>query len=72
LHTKKRKSKDSKELCPVCDFDLYLDSEFSRKIGLIDKHKHITGWMCPKCNSEFDSSSKIVYIYGEDYVRGEA
>ena len=72
LHTKKRKNKDSKDPCPVCDFNLYLDSEFTRRIGLLGKHKEITGWMCPKCNSEFDSSNKIVYIYGENYEQGEA
>ena len=72
LHTKKRKNENLKDPCPVCDFNLYLDSDFTKKIGLLDKNKDVTGWMCPKCNSEFDSSNEIVYIYGEDYERGDA
>ncbi len=71
LHTKKHQAKNE-ELCKVCDYNLYLDSEFTRKIGLLDKNKDIIGWMCPKCNSEFDYNNGIVYIYGENYEQGEA
>ena len=69
LHIRKRKGKD---LCPVCDYNLYFNKEYTKRIGLLDKDKEITGWMCPKCNSEFDFNNKIVYIYGEKYARGEA
>ena len=72
LHTKKRKNENLKDPCPVCDFNLYLDSDFTKKIGLLDKNKDVTGWMCPKCNSEFDYNNGIVYIYGENYEQGEA
>ena len=69
LHTKKSRPKD---LCPVCDSNLYLNKDFTTRIGLIDKHKEITGWMCPKCSSEFDLKDNIVYIYGENSIQGKA
>ena len=69
LHTKKSKLKD---LCPICDKNLYLDSNYTQRIGLIDKDREVTGWICPECDSEFDLNDNIVYIYGENYEQGEA
>ena len=69
LHTKRSKPKD---LCPICDKDLYLNEEFTRRIGLIDSDKEVTGWICPKCKSEFDINNIIVYIYGENSIQGKA
>ena len=67
--TKKSKLKD---LCPICDKNLYLNDDFTKRIGLIDKHKEVTGWVCPECSSEFDLKDNIVYIYGEDSIQGKA
>ena len=67
--TKKNKAKD---ICPICDKNLYLDSNFTKRIGLIDKDKEVTGWICPECSSEFDLNNNIVYIYGENSAQGEA
>ena len=69
LHTKKKKPKD---LCPICDKNLYLNSDFTKRIGLIDSDKEVTGWICPGCSSEFDLNDNIVYIYGENSIQGEA
>ena len=67
--TKKSRPKD---LCPVCDSNLYLNNDFTTRIGLIDKHKEVTGWICPECSSEFDLNNNILYIYGEDSIQGKA
>ena len=69
LRTKKRSPKD---LCPICDKNLYLNKDFTKRIGLIDSDKCVTGWICPKCNSEFDLNDNIVYIYGENSIQGKA
>ena len=69
LRTKKKKAKDP---CPICDKDLHLTSNFTKRIGLIDKDREVTGWICPECDSEFDLNDNIVYIYGENSIQGKA
>ena len=69
LRTKKKKPKDP---CPICDKDLHLTSNFTKRIGLIDGDKEVTGWICPECDSEFDLNDNIVYIYGENSIQGKA
>ena len=68
-HIKKSKPKD---LCPICDSNLYYNNEVTKRIGLLDVHREVTGWICPKCNSEFDLKDNIVYIYGENSAQGNA
>ena len=69
LHTKKKKPKD---LCPICDKNLYLNNDYTQRIGLIDSDRKVTGWICPECDSEFDLNNNIVYIYGENSIQGKA
>ena len=66
--TKKKKAKDP---CPICDAELYLNSEFTQRIGWVDENK-VVGWICPTCSSEFDKHDNIVYIYGENSIQGKA
>jgi RNase P subunit RPR2 len=68
-HIKKGKPKD---LCQICDSNLYFNNEVTKRIGLLDSHREITGWICPKCGSEFDLKDNIVYIYGENSIQGKA
>ena len=69
LRTKKKKPKD---LCPICDKNLYLNSDFTQRIGLIDSEREVTGWICPECSSEIDLNDNIEYIYGENSIQGKA
>ena len=69
LRTKKKKPKDP---CPICDKNLYLNSDFTQRIGLINKDREVTGWVCPECSSEFDLNDNIFYIYGENSIQGKA
>ena len=69
LLTKKSKPQD---LCKICDSNLYYNKKVTKRIGLLDVHREITGWICPKCNSEFDLEDNIVYIYGENSAQGKA
>ena len=61
-----------KDLCEVCDFDLYHNDRFTKRVGMVGSGKKVTGWMCPNCESEFDFDNKIVYIYGQNSVKGDA
>ena len=69
LRTKENKPKD---LCPICDKNLYLNNDYTQRIGLIDSDRKVTGWFCPECDSEFDLNNNIVYIYGENSIQGKA
>ena len=68
-HIKKSKPQD---LCKICDSNLYYDKKVTKRIGLLDAHREITGWICPQCSSEFDLNDNIVYIYGENSIQGKA
>lgn len=67
----KKQSRD-KDPCPVCDYDLYFDSDATKRIGIINVKRQVLGWICPECDSEFDLDDNIVYIYGEDSIQGKA
>ena len=69
LRTKRSSHKD---LCPICEGNLYLNEDLTKRIGLLDSNRKVTGWICPKCNSEFDLKDNIVYIYGENSIQGKA
>ena len=72
LHTKKSKVMQKQDLCPVCDFNLYFNSKYTQRIGVLDGTKDVIGWICPECASEFDKNNNILYIYGEDSIQGDA
>ena len=61
-----------KDPCAVCDGELYLDEEFTQRIGLIDDTDEVTGWQCPHCKSEYDLDGKIVNLAGKNKITGEA
>mgnify|MGYP003657110963 FL=1 len=72
-HTKKKTK--SKDPCPVCEEELYHNQHYSKRVGLFDTNTtdhDVIGWMCPKCNSEFDNNDNIMYIYGENFEGGDA
>ena len=69
---KKVKKKKNSDLCPVCDYNLYFNSDFTQRIGVLDDTKDIVGWICPECHSEFDLDNNILYIYGENSIQGKA
>ena len=58
--------------CPVCNEELYLNNEFTQRIGLIDDFDKITGWICPHCKTEYDDNTRIVRFLGADDIGGEA
>jgi peptidoglycan L-alanyl-D-glutamate endopeptidase CwlK len=53
LHTKKKKEND-KDLCPVCDKNLYYNEKYTQRIGIINTigDHEVLGWICPHCKSE--------------------
>ena len=63
---------DFQDPCPVCKEELYLDNEFTQRIGLLDDFDKIIGWMCPHCKSEFDVDNHLTKFLGEGNIRGEA
>ena len=63
--------KSHKDPCPVCDKELYHDSNYSKRIGIMDKGT-VEGWMCPYCNAQFDFDDNIQYISGQEFNQGKA
>ena len=55
---KKVEKKTIKDPCAVCNGELYLDEQFSQRIGLKDDYDEIFGWMCPHCRTEYDLDGK--------------
>jgi|TARA_Y100000310_G_scaffold151243_1_gene150808 hypothetical protein len=68
----KKEGKSTKDLCPVCDEDLYLDATFTQRVGLIDGDDDVYGWMCPYCRSEFDVDGDIRRIFRDGKIQGNA
>ena len=69
---KKTKTEDSKDPCPVCKEELYLNEEYTQRIGLIDDLDKVIGWICPHCKTEYDTDTKIVRFLGSPEIGGEA
>ena len=71
-----KKFKDSKKVtrdpCPVCDKDLYLDVDFTQRVGLLNDIEEVYGWMCPHCMSEFDLEGNIVRLFRDGKIKGDA
>ena len=67
-----KKKKSTKDPCPVCDEDLFLDVEFTQRIGLLDRHDEVYGWMCPFCMSEFDLDGDIIRLFRDGKIQGKA
>ena len=55
----------------MCDESLYLNDEYTQRVGLLDEDDYCTGWMCPHCNGMFDTDSNLTGIQGMDEM-GEA
>ena len=71
--SKKKSKKPKKDLCIVCDKNLYYNADFSKRVGLIDEDSIVLGWMCPYCKSEFTEDDKLVTLKLEyDGIVGEA
>jgi RNase P subunit RPR2 len=70
---KKVSKKPKKDPCTVCDRNLYYNSDFSRRVGLVDDDNEILGWMCPFCGSEFTEDNELVTLKIKyDGVEGKA
>ena len=69
---KTTKKKVSTDPCPICNKELYLDKEYTKRVGLLDDFDEIIGWMCPHCKSEFDVDNHLTKFLGEGTIRGEA
>ena len=68
--SKKKKSKE--DPCTVCDEDLYLDSEFTQRVGLLNDDDDVYGWMCRFCMSEFDIDGNIIRLFRDGKIKGKA
>ena len=67
-----KKKKPMKDPCPVCDEDLFLDVEFTQRVGLIDDDDDVYGWMCLFCMSEFNLEGDIVRLLRDGKIQGKA
>jgi|TARA_R100001594_G_C3996876_1_gene253732 hypothetical protein len=55
----------------MCRESLYLDADYTQRVGLIDDDDRFCGWMCPHCKALFDDDDKLTGIQGMDEM-GEA
>ena len=70
---RKKKNQKNKDLCPVCDENLYYDEQITKRIGLIANDDYtVEGWMCPECKSRFDINDKLTYINASNNMPGKA
>ena len=69
---KEKKKKKPADPCPICNKELYLDSTFTQRVGLLGNYDEVIGWLCPHCNSEFDTKDHLTKFLGENGIRGEA
>ena len=69
---KKTKKKKPRDPCPVCNKELYLNKEFTQRVGLLGDHDEVIGWLCPHCRTEYDEDNHISKFLGENSIRGEA
>ena len=60
------------DFCQICDYSLYHNERYTKRIGMIDDNNKVIGWMCPECNSEVDLDNNISYIYGKNSIKGDA
>jgi uncharacterized protein YbaR (Trm112 family) len=73
LHMSKKKTKTkTNDPCPVCGNELYLNEEFTQRVGLVDSFDSVIGWLCPHCRTEYDIDNHISKFLGENSQRGEA
>ena len=71
-YTQQAKSPKSKlDLCPMCSESLYLNDEYTQRVGLLDEDDYCCGWMCPHCDGMFDTDNNLTGIQGMDEM-GEA
>ena len=71
LHIQKKKK--NRDLCPVCDENLYYDNQTTQRVGLLaDDDYTIEGWMCPYCKSRFDLKDNLLYIKPHNIHIGRA
>jgi uncharacterized protein with PIN domain len=70
--SKKSKKAQTADPCPVCGDELYLNEEFTQRVGLLDDYDSVIGWLCPHCRTEFDVDNHISKFLGESSIRGEA
>ena len=68
-----RKGKKSKPFdpCPVCDENLYYNSDYTKRIGILDDVSSVYAWMCPYCRATFDKKDKLSYISGVNSIQGK-
>ena len=70
--SKKTKKKKPADPCPICNKELYLNSDFTQRVGLLGNFDEVVGWLCPHCRSEFDADDHLTKFLGENGIRGEA
>ena len=69
---KKKPKTKTNDPCPVCGNELYLNEEFTQRVGLVDDYDSVIGWLCPHCRTEYDVDNHISKFLGENGQRGEA
>ena len=68
-----QKKKKTKDLCPVCDENLFFDNYTTQRVGLLAEDEYtVEGWMCPHCSARFDLDNNLVQIDPRNIEVGRA
>jgi len=68
-----QKKKKTRDLCPVCDENLFFDNYTTQRVGLLAEDEYtIEGWMCPHCSARFDLDNNLVQIDPRNIEVGRA
>jgi uncharacterized protein with PIN domain len=59
-----KKSENDADICPICNKSLYLNEEYTQRVGLLDEDDVCVGWMCPHCEAMFDNDGKLTGLKG--------
>jgi|TARA_Y100000310_G_scaffold290026_1_gene316880 CRISPR/Cas system-associated protein Cas10 (large subunit of type III CRISPR-Cas system) len=65
-------SQKNNDPCAVCDTDLFINEQYTHRIGLVDGDEEVLGWMCPFCRSEFDIDGHVQILLGSTNIKGKA
>lgn len=66
------KKEEVKDPCPACGGELYLDHEYTSRIGLLGENDDVIGWKCPTCSSEFDLDGNFSQFFDYPGMIGKA
>lgn len=59
--------------CPVCDYNLYLTKEITKRIAIMDDEEvDVISWICPDCFSQFDMEDNPEILLSSNNIQAQS